>query len=119
MTKRKYRVFIDITLIMLCLFPLISLLFVLGTSSTILTAEQIANHIEGYAISNNMVTQVQTVLNNVGFNADGVFFAPCCTIITNAVFIYIFYVFVSVLVFVPKMAIKLLNIFSGGKVNDI
>lgn len=115
MTKRKYKVFIDIVLIFLCLFPLFATLIVMGTSSTILSAEQINNTITSFTISNGLRDVVSDACNSFGVALDGNFYQATMTIVSNAILIYILYVFVSVLVFMPKFAIKLINLDFGGK----
>lgn len=107
---KKYKLFIDCVLVLLCLFPLLSLLLVVYSSSTILTGDQIVQHVQNYCISDFVYDTLLSALNGVGFNLDGVFSSVVGVILTNSLLIYVFYVFIEVLVFVPKMAIKLLRI---------
>lgn len=113
---KKYKLFIDCLLVLLCLFPLISLLLVVYSSSTVLSGDQIVHHVQNYCISNTIATKISTSLNNIGFILDGSLSAVVAVILSNSILIYMFYVFVDVLTFVPKMAIKLLRI--GARKND-
>ena len=50
MSKRKYKIAVDIVLILLCLFPLVALLFTMYSSTTILNEEQILNVAQSFTI---------------------------------------------------------------------
>lgn len=115
MTKRKYKIFIDIVLILLCLFPLISLLFVVGTSSTILTGEQLKAHVLNYCISGDLADKIGNAINTFGIAFDGNFFPAVSVIMANSLLIYLFYVFVACLTWLPKFAINILERASGQK----
>ena len=106
---KKYKLFIDCVLVLLCLFPLISLLLVVATSDTILNTSQIVDHVQNYSISLTVSNTLQNALEKVGFSFDGAFGGVVSVILSNSILIYVFYVFVDVLVFVPKMAIRLLR----------
>lgn len=115
MSKRKFKILIDITLLFLCLLPIIALLCVVATSSTILTAEQIEAQIMNFCISNDLAEKIGESINTFGIQFDGAFYSATCALIANAVLVHVFYVFIATLVFVPKMAIKFLNFTVGGK----
>ena len=115
MSKRKYKVIIDLVLIFLCLFPLIATLIVMGTSSTILTGEQICETVTNFTISAELRDKVAICCNSFGIAFNGAFYNATMTIVSNSLLVYVLYVFVSVLVFIPKFAVKLLNFDIGGK----
>lgn len=109
---KKYKLFIDCILVLLCLFPLIALLFCFDTSSSFILNNDYCAFIEKFSISSTISNDLYNALNNVGFNLDGPYSLAVCVILSNSILIYMFYVFVEVLIFVPKMAIKLLRIGS-------
>ena len=115
MSKRKYKVFIDLVLIFLCLFPLIATLVVMGTSETIMTGEQICETVTNFTISADLQNKIADCCNSFGVAFNGAFYGATMTIVSNAVLIYVLYVFVSVLVYIPKFAIKMLNLTIGDK----
>lgn len=106
---RKYNLFVRILLVILCVFPLIySLLaiFYQGADDatsffTIVKSFDINPTLSGW-IQDSFITVFGTDLNDS---------LECTTIIlSNSLMIYISYIFVKVLLFVPEMAIKLLRI---------
>lgn len=109
MTQRKYKVFIDITLVLLCLFPLICLAFAMLTSTSFILNGDYADFIQRFTISTNLANRVGQAINTFGLDFSGSFYQATCTIMSNAILIYIFYTFVACLTWLPKMAISLLN----------
>lgn len=118
MTKKKYKTFIDIVLVFLCLFPLISLLFVVGTSSTVLTPREIATHVSGYLMSTEMAFYFETACEIMGIVESGETMyglVIALTLMTNTVLIYMFYLLVSFVLWIPKLSINIINRLSGQK----
>ena len=107
---KKYKLFIDCTLVLLCLFPLISLLCMQLYCETLLSADQILSHLEVFNISSTISNSISNALNDIGFMLDGGFSSAVSIILSNSILIYIFYVFVNILLFVPKLAIKFFRI---------
>ena len=105
---KKYKLFIDVLLVLLCLFPLIYSLFAIwhvGATDTSLLLDTISS----LNINPSMASTFESVLSN-SFEIETNSAWQAVTVISNSVMVYICYVVVEVFVFVPKMAIKLLRI---------
>lgn len=114
MSKRKYKIMIEVTLLFLCLFPLILVLVNSITSNALLTSTQINTIIDGVTISNGLTDNFRNSLSQY-FEFDGAIGNACYAIMSNAVMVHIIYLFIEVACFIPKFAIKAMNTFSGGK----
>ena len=106
MSKRKYKYFIDITIILLCLLPLVSLLFATARNEFAMTSEEMISHVNTYTISDDFTNTVRNALNTCRINCNGTFGNIAYMIMANSMLIHIFYVFVSVLCYIPKLSIK-------------
>lgn len=108
---KKYNLFLHITLVLLCLFPLIfsCLVYFSNVEGNFDNMYQIVQSCEiapGFTQSfKEVFADAFDITVSPGFDI-------FCVICSNTIFIYIGFVFVEVLVFVPKLAIKLLRIFS-------
>ena len=115
MSKRKYKILIDIVLVLLCLVPVLLVIINTATSHTLLTSDQISTIINGVSISDTMSATISNALEASEIALDGSFGGCISVIISNALMVHIVYLFIEVIVFVPKFAIKALNMFTGGK----
>lgn len=113
MTKRKYKALIDVVLLLLCIAPLIFCIFATLNEANALTTLDYADIIQKFCISDDLANKIGESIQTFGIAFDGEFFAPTCVIMSNALLIYAFYVFVAVLTFIPKMAKKFLNMAIG------
>ena len=114
MTKKKYNRFLDIATVLIILFPLIMLLFTARANGTF-DVTNVADYVNQYAISNALATRIGECINTFGIAFDGNFFAPSCVILANALLVWLFRVFVSVMTFIPKFALKMTNLSIGEK----
>lgn len=106
---RKYNLFVRILLVILCVFPLLYSLIAIfyngaedaASFFAIVKSMDINPSLSGW-IQDTYTTIFDTALND----------ALICLIVilSNTMMIYISYVFIKVLLFVPEMAIKLLRI---------
>lgn len=106
---KKYKLFIDVLLVLLCLFPLIYSLFAIwhvGATDTTLLLDTISS----LNINPSMASTFESVLSNSFEIETNSAWQAVTVIMANSVMVYICYVVVEVFVFVPKMAIKLLRI---------
>lgn len=113
MTKRKYNKLLDFITLLLILFPLLMLLLSAmcnGNYNSALYCEYTRN----FAISDDLSNKIGECINTFGIAFDGAFFGSACVIMSNALLIWVFRVFVSVLLFIPKFANKLINVSHGG-----
>lgn len=108
---KKYRLFINVLLVLLCLFPLIFACMTCFRSGEqdITKIHQITEESE---ISPSFTASFKEVFNEAFGISESKGFDIFCVILSNSVFIYIGYVFVEVLIFIPKMAISLLRLFA-------
>jgi len=115
MSKRKLNVFVDVLTILLCMFPLL-----MGLATAIFNGSfdlsNFGEYVAQFAISNDLAQKIGALINNFGIAFDGAFFNSACIIMANTLLIYIFRVFVSVMVFIPKLSSKFINLDFGGKV---
>lgn len=114
MTKRKYKVFIDIVTVLLVLFPLVMSLVTARANGTFDGAD-IGAYVENFAISRDLANTVGESINNFGIAFDGEFYAPALVIFSNAIIIYLFRLFLEVALFIPKLALKFINISMEGE----
>lgn len=114
MSRKKLNTFIDVITILLVLFPL-----VMSVATAIFNGsydvESIGAYCEQFSISNALVGKISAVVNTFGIAFDGAFANACFVIMSNALLIYCFRVFIAVMVFIPKMALKFINFDFGGK----
>ena len=109
---KKYALFIKITLVLLSLFPLI-----FGLCSCLQVGsgcfQILAHTVENFEILPSFTESFSSVFVDA-FDADpeAPGFIIFCVLISNTVFVYIGFVFVEVMIFIPKMAISLLRMFS-------
>lgn len=113
MTKRKYKLFLDVLTILLIIAPLIVLL--LAVHSGAVLDKTPSDIVMSFSISNSLADRIGQCINTFGIELDGDFYNATCVIMSNALLIYLFRVFVSVLVFLPKLALKFINLDFGGK----
>lgn len=112
MTKRKFNRFVDVLTVLAVIFPLLLALatsFSWGTYDSV----EIADFVQNFAISTALADKIGESIQTFGIAFDGAFFAPSCVLLANALIIYLFRLFAEILVFVPKMALKLINIKIG------
>lgn len=106
---KKYKLFIDVLLVLLCLFPLIYSLFAIwhvGTTDTSVLLDTVSS----LNINPSMASSIENVLSR-SFEMETNEAWHCVSVLmANSVMVYVCYVVVEVFVFVPKMAIKLLRI---------
>lgn len=114
MSKRKLTAFIDVITVLLVLFPLIMAVAtaIFNGSFDVLTVNA---YVEQYEISNELTAKISSAVGSFGIAFDGAFSTASFVIISNALLIYVFRVFVAVLLFLPKMALKFINFDFGGK----
>lgn len=114
LSKRKFNVFLDIVTVLLVLFPL---LMAVGTAIFNGSFEftDVGSYVEQFSISNALTDKIMSSVDNFGFDFDGAFARASFVIMSNALIIYLFRVFVAVMVFIPKMAYRFINFDFGGK----
>lgn len=121
MTKRKYHYFVNIVLILLCLFPLITYAIAVGSSDSLMSTDQILTHFSNSAISSDFAGSFIEILSSMGITISADEYGESITcggialvvIMSNSIVIYMCYILVEILLFVPKMAIKFLRMGSG------
>lgn len=113
MTKCKYNKLLDVVTLLVILFPLLMLLLTSLCSGNI-DSSLFPQYIENFAISSELNSTIAECINTFGIAFDGAFFSSACVIVGNALLVWLFRVFISVLVFIPKFAVKMLNISVGG-----
>ena len=114
MTKKKYNKFLDFVTVLVILFPLLMSLITARCSGSFDTA-QLANYVEHFAISNSLSLRIGECINTFGIAFDGAMFNSACVIMSNALLIWLFRLFVAVLTYIPKFALKLINLSIGEK----
>ena len=107
MSKRKFKSFMDIVLVLLCLMPLIVFLLICTNESINVTT--VGDLMMTFCISESLTNTIAESINTFGIEFDGAGFAIACVIMSNSILIYTFYVFVEVLVWLPKFAVRLLE----------
>lgn len=116
MTKRKYKVFVRYTLLMLCLFPLVIILLNSITDGVNIENYDYGAVIDKFVISESFTAELKNVLPSFGFALDGAFADVVPIIMANSIIIYIMYIAIEVLLFIPKFAVELLSMCTlGGK----
>ncbi len=113
MTKKKYNKFLDVVTVLVILFPLLMSLITARSSGSFDTVT-LANYIEQFAISNSLSSRIGECINTFGIAFDGDMFHSACVIMGNALLIWLFRLFIAVMCFIPKFALKMINGFSGG-----
>lgn len=113
MTKKKYNKFLDVVTVLVILFPLIMSLVIARCSGSF-NAIQIAEFIEEFAFSYDLSNRIGEAINTFGLDFNGAFFPCACVIMGNALLVWLFRLFVSVMCFIPKFALKMINGFIGG-----
>lgn len=108
---KKYHLFLNITLVLLCLFPLLYGMLT-GFRSSATDPSDLAAIVEGLDISPTQSTQILNIFKSyltgsVESSGTRIF----SVIISNSVFVFVGYIFVEVLTFIPKLAVWLLRIF--------
>ena len=114
MSKRKLNVFVDVITILLVLFPLV-MAFATAIFNGSFDVLSIGAYCEQFEISNELTQKIKTAVADFGVNYDGAFATAAFVILSNSLLIYVFRVFIAVLVFIPKMALKFINLDFGGK----
>lgn len=114
MSKRKLNVFVDVLTILLVVFPLVMCVAtaIFNGSFDVLN---IGAFVEQFEISNALTSKISSSVAVLGFAIDGAFANVVFVIMSNALLIYVFRVFVAVMIYVPKMAYKFINLEFGGK----
>ena len=111
MTKRKYKVFIDIVTVLLVLFPLIMSIVTARANGTF----EVAAYIDDFAISNDLTGRVSSALQSFGVALDGAYSTAALVLFSNAILIYLFRVLLAVALFLPKIAYNFINLDLGGE----
>ena len=114
MTKRKYNKFLDFVTVLVILFPLLMALITARANGSF-DMLNVADYVSQYAISNDLATIVGESIQTFGFAFDGAFFTPACVILANALLVWLFRVFIAVMTFIPKFAVKMVNLSIGEK----
>ena len=114
MTKKKYNRFLDFVTVLVILFPLIMAVITARANGTF-DMLNIADYVSQYAISNDLANRIGESINTFGIAFDGAFFAPSCIILANSLIVWLFRVFISVMTYIPKFAIKMTNLSIGEK----
>lgn len=114
MTKRKFNKFVDVVTVLLILFPLLMALITARCSGTF-DSSALTDYVQNFAISSSLADNIGECINTFGIAFDGAFFGSACVLISNAFLIYVFRVFIAVLTFIPKLALKFIDIDFGGK----
>jgi len=112
MTKKKYNKFLDFVTVLVILFPLIMALFTAHANGTF-DVGNVGDYVLQYSVSDELALLIGDSISTFGFAFDGAFFLPACVILANALVIWLFRVFIAVMSFVPKMALRLLNLPIG------
>lgn len=109
---KKYALFVKILLVVLSLFPLIFGLFsCLQVGSGCF--QILAHTVENFEIVPFFTQSFSDVfVDAFGADPDAPGYQIFCVILSNTVFVYIGFVFVEVMIFIPKMAISLLRMFA-------
>ena len=116
MTKRKYKIFIRYTLLILSLFPLVLIMLNSIAEGANLNTIELNAIIDKFVISESFTAEIKTIIPSFGFELDGAFGDIVPITIANTMIIYIMYIALEVLLFIPKMAVEFLNWFNvGGK----
>lgn len=114
MTKKKYNKFLDFVTVLVILFPLLMSLITARCSGSFDTV-QLANYVEQFAISNSLSLRIGECINTFGIAFDGAMFNSACVIMSNALLVWLFRLFIAVLTYIPKFALKLINLSIGEK----
>lgn len=109
MSKRKYKVFLDVITVLLILFPLI-MAVITSRAAGSFEIFNVAAYVEQFVISSDLAGRVGEAMNVFGIAFDGGFYNAALVIFSNAILIYIFRVLLAVVVFIPKLALKFINI---------
>ncbi len=113
MTKKKYNKFLDVVTVLVILFPLFMSLITARCSGSFDTV-QLANYVEQFAISNSLSLRIGECINTFGIDFDGAMFHSACVIMGNALLVWLFRLFISIMCFIPKFANKMISGFVGG-----
>ena len=114
MTKKKYNRFLDVITVLIILFPLI-MCIVTARSNGTFDIVSINGYVNQFVISEDLALLIQCSTDTFGFGINGSFSYPACVIMSNALLIWCFRVFIAVLTFIPKFSIKLLNLLVGDR----
>ena len=112
MTKKKFNKFLDFVTVLVIMFPLLMALFTARATGSF-DASNIGDYVLQYSISDELALLIGDSISTFGFDFDGAFFLPSCVILANALIVWLFRVFIAVMTFLPKMALKLLNLPMG------
>lgn len=113
MTKRKFNRFVDVVTVLVIVFPLLMALITARCSGTF-EAFDFTTYVENFCISENLANLIHDSIDTFGFAFDGDFAYGACVIMSNALLVYVFRVFIAVMTFIPKFALRLLNWFDKG-----
>ena len=108
MSKRKYKSIIDLVLVLLCVFPLLVTLVMAWNDNSAMEID-FCNLVQKFAISEDLAQIIGEQINTFGIAFDGAYYTATCVLMANAILVYIFYVFVECLVWLPKFAIRLIE----------
>lgn len=109
MTKKKYKSLISVVLLLLCVAPLLFCALALFNDSTDFNVINYTEYVKRFEISEELSNKIADGVQSFGISFDGAFFPAVCVIMSNALLIYVFYVFTAVLLFIPKYSIKLME----------
>ena len=118
MTKRKYKVFIRYTLLVLCLFPLVLMLLNSVAEGTNIALTDYNAILDKFVISESFTAKLKGVLPSFGFAFDGAFADVLPVIMSNTIIIYIMYLALEVLLIIPKLSIDLIHMVNVGGKNE-
>ena len=113
MTKKKYNRLMDFITVLLILFPLIMCLFTARATGTFADLD-IATYVEQFSLSGDLVSLIEGSVGQFDFAIDDNFSHCAYVIMSNALLIWVFRLFLSAMTFIPKMGLKFINMFTGG-----
>lgn len=109
---KKYNLFVQILLVLLCIFPLLYATLT-GFRSGVTDGAAITGIVESLDISPTQSNEILLIFKQyLTGNVESSGARILSVIVSNSIFIYVAFVFVEFLIFVPKLALHLLRIFA-------
>lgn len=110
MTKRKYKLFIDVVTVLLVFFPLIMSIVTARANGNF----DVAAYVNDFAISQDLTARVSAAVSSFGIAFDGAYAVAALVLFSNAILIYLFRVMLAVALWLPKLAYNLINLNFEG-----
>lgn len=114
---RKYKLFLRVSLFLAIFLPVVMCLLATFRSGTV-DPQVLFDAANSFSINPSMVITFNDTLINVLEIESNPAFLLCCTIVVNALHVYVFYLLAEALLFIVKFGIQFLHKFIG-KDDDI